>query len=206
MKGLYIQEPYATLIAVGTKTIELRNLNINPIEKVHIISSGTNNIIGTVDIIDSEDLTQKDISQLIYKHFAPLSTYKKAWKLDQANYFDHLLSFQQKKGQVIWAKFDSYEFSDNFNIHNKFLKNITLKNEENNNQINYLIRSKEYLTIYFDKSHSNNKYIKKFNIKEGIIVIPIKKDNSQFSPRLESLIIKTEKPKLSFNFFHRNMI
>lgn len=116
MDGLIVKQPYANWILKGNKKIELRSSNtLKKNERIAIIESGTNYILGYVTIVDSVELLEKDfiayknehLIELSYENVLKVFGYKKifGWKLDNPVFLEQPMTCQnRKKGQVIWVK------------------------------------------------------------------------------------------------------
>lgn len=111
MDGLIIKEPYATWILKGEKTIELRSSNTNKRGTIAIIKSGTSNVYGIVDIVDSFEIeTVAQYNKLRERHCVGAERkdirYKRvwAWVLEKPVLFEEPVHYTPKIGQQIWVK------------------------------------------------------------------------------------------------------
>ena len=111
MKGLIIKPKWADLILNKEKTIEIRGNNTKIRGTIGIIKSGTKKIFGTVELIDSEELTREKFNLWKDKHKLDISydelieTYPRpyAWHLSEATKYDAPISYKHKQGCVVWV-------------------------------------------------------------------------------------------------------
>lgn len=127
MKGLIIKPYWADLILNGQKTIEVRGSNTKIRGTIGIIKSKSKKIYGTVELFHCVELT-KELFENIWKdrHCIDMSweqliqIYPKpyAWCLKDVNIFKEPISYEHKKGCVIWVNLedDLIEVENNENI------------------------------------------------------------------------------------------
>lgn len=109
MKGIIVKQPWADLILSGAKSWEIRSSHANFRGVVGIVSEGQ--WIGTVEIIDSLEISEREFEQSRDMHRMPAGhqlKYKKthAWVLFDPIKFDQPKSYSHKKGCVIWVTLD----------------------------------------------------------------------------------------------------
>ena len=134
IKVLSIKEPWASLVADGFKTLEVRSRNTNIRGKIAIYATRTNprnseldyyfkfmsgmlkpippiqkgHIIATADIVDSYPVrTQEGFRTLYHNHLNPLSYYQEGlhfWELENVQKVEPV-EFKFK-GSVVWSSID----------------------------------------------------------------------------------------------------
>lgn len=111
IKGLFIKEPWISLILDGKKSWEIRGSNSKIRGRIALIASGSGEVKGFVDIIDSFKLSGKEFDDNIYKHCINQEKYNSknmpyknthAWVLANSKKLDKGIKFQMKQGCVIW--------------------------------------------------------------------------------------------------------
>ena len=109
MKGLIIKDYWANKILDGQKSIELRSSNTKIRGTIGVIISKTSKVWGTVDIVDSIELSDEDFYNLAEKHLVTCNrediSYKKlyGWVLENPKRFEEPIPYDHKKGCVIWV-------------------------------------------------------------------------------------------------------
>lgn len=136
MKVLAIKQPWASLIANGDKTIEVRSRNMNIRERIAIYATRSNfdkrgkkyysrrshinkyirgYIIATAELTDSVQYIKS--SQFVHnanQHIIPLINIEQymghyAWCLSNVQKLKHPIKFKMKKGCVVWDWIDNDE-------------------------------------------------------------------------------------------------
>lgn len=111
MKGLIIKPKWADLILNKEKTMEVRGNNTKIRGTIGVIMSGTKKVFGTVELIDSEELTREKFNRWKDKHKLDISydelleIYPRpyAWHLSEATKYDVPISYEHKQGCVVWV-------------------------------------------------------------------------------------------------------
>lgn len=109
MKCLIIKSKWCDLILNGLKDIELRGSNTNIRGKIYLIKSGTKQIYGTIELIDSFKLSDSDYYALKNRHRVEVSRkdikYKNlyGWILKNPIKFTTPIPYKHKQGCVIWV-------------------------------------------------------------------------------------------------------
>lgn len=113
MRGLIIKPPWIDLILDGEKIWEIRGNNTNVRGKIYLIKSGTKQIFGTVELIDSKPLSYADYIENEDKHCISVCKenklpYKKtyAWVLKNPIQFEKPIPYSHPRGAIIWVKLD----------------------------------------------------------------------------------------------------
>ena len=106
MDALIIKEPHISRILRREKTWEIRGSNTNKRGTIGLIRSGSKQIIGEIDLIDSFPLSKEDIKNNKDKHHAKDITYKKphAWVLSKPISYKVPKPYEHPKGAIIWVK------------------------------------------------------------------------------------------------------
>lgn len=115
IRGLIVKSPYIDEILEGKKRWEIRGRNTRIRGKIALIKSGTGMVFGTVNIIDSREITFEEYLKWKesrgYKNLDKIvKPYKKiyAWVLDQPVMFEQPISYIHPSGAVIWVKLENY--------------------------------------------------------------------------------------------------
>ena len=115
MKGLIIKPYWANKILDGDKTLEIRSSNINIRGTICVIISGTSKVWGTVELVDSFLIPDKDFEKFKDEHLIDCKRedipYKKlyGWKLENPKKFDEPIKYEHKLGCVKWVNLDGLE-------------------------------------------------------------------------------------------------
>ena len=115
MKGLIIKPYWANKILDGEKTLEIRSRNINIRGTIGVVISGTSKVWGTVDLVDSFLIPDKDFEKFRDNHLIDCKreeiSYKKTygWKLENPKKFDAPIEYNHKLGCVQWVNLDDLE-------------------------------------------------------------------------------------------------
>jgi len=118
MKGLIIKDPWVDLILRGEKTWEIRSSNVKIRGEIALIKSGTGKIFGTVELVDSKELTLEEYRDSEDFHFIPEEKlklpYKRtyAWFLKNPNMFDTPIPYHHPQGAVIWVNLDNLKIGE----------------------------------------------------------------------------------------------
>lgn len=111
MKALIIKEKWLNLILSGRKTWEIRSSNTKIRGKILLIKSGSKQIFGECELVDSKKLNlyQYQISE--DKHCIDIKQdilpYKNtyAWVLKNPKKYDNPIPYKHPMGAVIWVNF-----------------------------------------------------------------------------------------------------
>lgn len=125
MRVLAIKQPWASLVAEGKKTIEVRSRPTNIREKVAIYGTISpydkranvelgmfmprGYIVATVEIVDCiQYMRTHEAVRDMHKHCIPLKTgdelqHMYAWYLDNVEILDTPIPYKMPKGCVVWA-------------------------------------------------------------------------------------------------------
>ncbi|MBP3199270.1 MAG: ASCH domain-containing protein [Butyrivibrio sp.] len=113
MKALIIKEPWIDLILENKKIWEIRGSNTKIRGKIFLIKSGTGQIWGTAELVDSFKVSIVDLKRNPLKHRIPIGAvseigYKQAyaWEMKNAKLFDKPIPYKHPKGAVIWVNID----------------------------------------------------------------------------------------------------
>jgi len=118
IKGLFIKEPWISLILEGKKTWEIRGSNSKIRGRIALIASGTGEVKGYVDIVDSIEIDRKKFKNNSSKHLVDLNKYSEgkmpykktyAWVFSNPKKLDNGIKFKSKKGCVIWINLNEKE-------------------------------------------------------------------------------------------------
>ena len=124
IKGLFIKEPWITLILEGKKTWEIRGSNSHIRGRIALIGSGTGEVKGYVDIVDSIPLggdyfdQSENFHRICQSRYSSNNMpYKKthAWVFSNPKQLINGIKFTPKKGCVIWININDIEVIDNAN-------------------------------------------------------------------------------------------
>ncbi|PLS18982.1 hypothetical protein CVD28_00850 [Bacillus sp. M6-12] len=109
-KGLIIKKPWINLILEGKKTWEIRGSNAKIRGEIALIQSGTGKVFGTVELIESKELSLEQYQSSEAFHCIPeemtkVAPYKKihAWVLQNPKRFHEPIPYQHPQGAVIWV-------------------------------------------------------------------------------------------------------
>lgn len=113
MRGLIIRSPWIDFILQGKKTWEIRGSNTYIRGKVALIKSGSGLIYGTVDLVESRQLSLEEYQQTELFHCvskkntvkAPYNTIY-AWVFENPELFEEPVAYKHPQGAVIWVKLD----------------------------------------------------------------------------------------------------
>lgn len=108
MKGLIIKKPWIDLILNGEKTWEVRGSNTKIRGIISLIQSGTGQIIGTVELVDSFEVSKETLKESYSNHKIDdlsIVNYKKAhaWVLQNPQIFKEPIPYIHPQGAVIWV-------------------------------------------------------------------------------------------------------
>ncbi len=110
MKGLLVKSPWIDLILQGEKSWEIRGSNTKIRGRVGLIKSGSGMVVGTVNIVDSQELTLSDYQQSSARHGVKNEDslqlpYKKtyAWVLEAPVLYQTPVPYKHPMGAVIWV-------------------------------------------------------------------------------------------------------
>ena len=112
-RALIVREPYATLIATGQKTLEMRSRHTNVRGRIGIIPAGSGEIICSVELVNSWGYTGesglKGIGGQTLHCVEPedwhlLDKWCFGWELRNPNVFDNPIKYKHPKGAVVWVK------------------------------------------------------------------------------------------------------
>jgi hypothetical protein len=118
IKGLFIKEPWISLILEGKKTWEIRGSNTKIRGRIALIASGTGEVKGFVDIVDSISLNGQEFDQNTHKHNICLDRYNSskmpykkthAWIFSNPLKLEKGIPFKMKQGCVIWINLENEE-------------------------------------------------------------------------------------------------
>lgn len=121
IKGLFIKEPWISLILSGEKTWEIRGSNSNIRGRIALIASGTGEVKGYVDIVNSILLDGETFDKSKDKHQIPEERYSSnkmpynktyAWVLKNPKKLINGIPFEGKKGCVIWINLEDKNIID----------------------------------------------------------------------------------------------
>lgn len=111
LRGLIIKEPWIDLILNGDKTWEIRGTNTTIRGRIALIKSGTASIIGTVELIDTQQLSIQEFNDsegfhCINTNNNTILPYPKTytWKLTNPTLLSEPLPYRHPQGAVIWVK------------------------------------------------------------------------------------------------------
>lgn len=111
MDGLIIKAPYIGWILAGEKDIELRGFNTTKRGKIALIQSGTGQVIGEVEILETIKIeTNNQYESLRARHCVGANRkdikYKTlwGWVLSNPIKYNEPIRYSQKKGQQVWVK------------------------------------------------------------------------------------------------------
>lgn len=122
IKGLFIKEPWISLILSGKKTWEIRSSNTSIRGRIALIASGTGTVVGYADIVDSIEIEPIHFDENIDKHNIPQERYSSnnmpykktyAWILANPKRLKNSIPFEPKRGCVIWINLNNKEIIDN---------------------------------------------------------------------------------------------
>lgn len=113
MKGLIIQSPWIDLIFEGKKIWEIRGSNIRIRGTIALIKSGTGHIYGTVELVQSKNLTLQEYQKSeayhqVSSYNCEKTPYKNtyAWVLRNPKRYVEPIPYKHPMGAVIWVKLD----------------------------------------------------------------------------------------------------
>jgi predicted transcriptional regulator len=106
---LIVKKPYARLIVQGKKKWELRTTKTNIRGRIGIAESGTGEIIGEIDLVDSLERIDIDTAVLNQtKHklqdIGLIEKWCFPWVLENAVEYNNPKKYHHKPGAVIWIK------------------------------------------------------------------------------------------------------
>ena len=113
MKGLIVKEPWINYILAGEKTWEIRSSNVKIRGRIALIKSGTGKIFGTVELVDSKELTFKEYRDSENFHCILGEKFKLpykrtwAWSVTNPNVFVTPIPYHHPQGAVIWVNLDN---------------------------------------------------------------------------------------------------
>lgn len=109
-KGLVIKKQWLNLILEGDKTWEIRGTNTRIRGEIALIQSGTGHIFGTIELIDSQQLSLEDYQKsqkfhCISREMTITSPYKNihAWVLKNPKKLKTPIPYKHPQGAVIWV-------------------------------------------------------------------------------------------------------
>lgn len=110
MKGLLIKSPWIDLILDGKKNWEIRGSNTKKRGEIGLIKSGSGMVYGTVNIVESKELTLEEYQNGSHRHCVNSGDtsqlpYKKtyAWVLNNPIIYETPIPYQHPMGAVIWV-------------------------------------------------------------------------------------------------------
>ncbi|MEC3884903.1 ASCH domain-containing protein [Halobacillus sp. HZG1] len=110
MKGLLVKEPWIDMILSGEKTWEIRGTHTKKRGTIGLIKSGTGQVFGTVDVVESRELSQEEYRKTTHLHGIPEEDcrqmpYKRtcAWVLQNPVLYEEPLAYTHPAGAVIWV-------------------------------------------------------------------------------------------------------
>ena len=116
MRGLIIKSPYIEEILAGTKKWEIRGSNTKIRGQIALIKSGSSKIFGTVNIVESKEITMDEYRTWKIGRGANVdevieSPYKRifAWVLEKPVIFKEPIVYKHPMGAIIWVNLDEYE-------------------------------------------------------------------------------------------------
>lgn len=116
MRGLIVKSPYIEEILGGTKKLEIRGSNTHIRGKIALIKSGSSRIFGTVNIVDSKELSFDEykewkISRGASKNDIIEKPYKRiyAWVLEEPVKLEEPIVYKHPMGAVIWVNLNDYD-------------------------------------------------------------------------------------------------
>ena len=108
--ALVVAEPYASLIASGEKTLELRYARTSKRELVGIIRKGSGLIIGVVHVSGSiGPLAEADLDGLRDRHLVPVGelagrpAWRSGWELEAARRLPEAVAYRHPNGAQSWV-------------------------------------------------------------------------------------------------------
>jgi predicted transcriptional regulator len=110
--ALIVQEPWATLLVEGVKSLELRKSMTLKRGLVGVIASKSGCLIGTVEITDAQSMDLDEVTKQLKRHGVPdvwVQSYCKkrkhlcGWSVSGARRFNKPIPIEQKQGSVIWV-------------------------------------------------------------------------------------------------------
>ena len=110
MKGLLIRPPWIDWILDGRKTWEIRGSQTRVRGTIALIQSGTGTIVGTVDIINSREISPAEYygAESLHcianaaSHPLPYSRIH-AWELHNPRRLPEPIAYTHPRGAVIWV-------------------------------------------------------------------------------------------------------
>lgn len=124
IKGLFIKEPWISLILEGKKVWEIRGSNSKIRGRIALIASGTGEVKGYIDIVDSIELDRTKFECNSSKHLVDLNKYSNgqmpykktfAWVFANPKKLSKGIKFNPKKGCVIWINLNEKNIIQNSN-------------------------------------------------------------------------------------------
>lgn len=113
MKGLLIKEPWIDMILNGEKTWEIRGTNTKQRGTIGLIKSGTGQVFGTVEIVDSQPLSKSVYEKSTKQHGIPKEDCKQmpytrtyAWVLRNPVLYEEPIPYTHPLGAIIWVDLD----------------------------------------------------------------------------------------------------
>jgi hypothetical protein len=115
MRGLLIRQPYIDMILDGLKIWEMRGRRCSFREKIALIQSGTNTVVGIADISDClGPLSDKERLAAADRHCVSpdewlnpqFADYRFVWVLSNAKRLSKPISYHHPNGAVIWVTLD----------------------------------------------------------------------------------------------------
>lgn len=110
MNALIVKEPWVSLILDGKKTWEIRGSRTQIRGTIALIKSGTGKVLGTVELVDSKELTPEEYASNQDKHCVPVESfasmpYKRthAWVLVNPVRYKEPQPYKHPQGAVIWV-------------------------------------------------------------------------------------------------------
>ncbi|BCB02541.1 ASCH domain-containing protein [Bacillus sp. KH172YL63] len=110
MRGLVIKSPWVDLILDGKKVWEIRGSNTKIRGTVGLIKSGSGTVVGTVKIVDSQELTLSQYRNGSARHGVESEAslqlpYKRtyAWVLEDPVIYQTPRPYKHPMGAVIWV-------------------------------------------------------------------------------------------------------
>ncbi|GAB6548600.1 hypothetical protein bcgnr5378_09250 [Bacillus cereus] len=124
MKGLVVKSPHIERMLDGEKTWEIRGKNTTIRGTIALIKSGSGTILGTIDIIDSKEISlqeyqENDKHHCVSKDDGFVLNYKRiyAWVVRNPVRFKQQNPYKHPKGAVIWVNLDEKLFNKYSQIH-----------------------------------------------------------------------------------------
>lgn len=112
MKGLLLKPFWVDQIFYNGKTWEIRRTNTKIRDKIYLIKSGTKQIYGECEIINSFPLTKELFENNFEKHriicnYEDLpSNYKYVWELSNIKIYDKPIAYKHPQGAQIWVNIE----------------------------------------------------------------------------------------------------